>query len=76
MTDTGQTEVYSAPGDGLTGTVIQQPPKPHLVVYYMDPHIESAFWLILWAIFVLIAGYVIDMATATVRKNKNRDDHR
>lgn len=58
------------------GTTIVQNPNPHLVIYKMEPHIETAFWLILWAIIILLGGWVIDMLSKEMRKNKDRDNHR
>ena len=46
-------------------------PEHHAIQYVFDPHVETAVWLLVWAIFVIILGWFIDLVVREYRKDKN-----
>ncbi len=65
------TATASSSGSGYE-VVYAAPPGIEPINYTLDPHVEVAFWLICGAIFVIVIGWIIDMAISDYRKSKGR----
>jgi hypothetical protein len=74
MPDTGLDAIPYDPS-GIVGMSSHSniPDPPQLIQYVMEPHVEAAFWLIAWAILIILIGWFVDICINEIRKSRKPD---